>query len=558
MFSFTAIDITESKQTVETLVASEARYRSVLEALTEYVHCCSPDYKFTFANHAYCQFRQKSSDELIGIGIFDDVSPEDRELVRKHFDSLTLEKPIAVGENRTVSPEGQVHWHQWIDRAIFNERGKLVEIQSVGRDITDRKRSEETLKLLNSELEQRTSELQKALEFDALLKRIIDQMRDSLDESQILNVVVRELGQALGAEYCNTALYDNGKIIFESLHEYSRSKAPINLIQIALADFPRAYYQVLQGKNACFCWAQQSAVQQPQSRYSVLVSPIVDDRGVLGNLRIFKQADRIYEPSELRLVEQVSTHCAIAIRQARLFQAAQAQVQELERLNIMKDDFLSTVSHELRTPITSMKMAIQMLKVSDSEEKRQRYLAALESECQREANLVNDLLDLQRLQSGASPLEITEINLQAWIPKLVKSFTPRIEQRQQQLDITINPSIAPLRTDEKSLHRILAELVNNACKYTPDGGSISVVADTSVDSWGLISVSNSGAEISPAEIERIFDKFYRIPSGDPWKQGGTGLGLALIAQLVDHLGGSIEVCSEDGQVTFSVRLPSNK
>ena len=128
ILSFTAIDITEDKHTLEALLTSENRYRSVLEALTEYVHCCSPDYKFTFTNQAYCNFRKKSADKLLGIGIFDDVSPEDREHVKKHFDSLTLDNPIAVGENRTVTSDGQVRWHQWIDRAIFNEKEELIEV----------------------------------------------------------------------------------------------------------------------------------------------------------------------------------------------------------------------------------------------------------------------------------------------------------------------------------------------------------------------------------------------------------------------------------------------
>ena len=556
IFSFTAVDITESQARMERLASSETRYRSVLEALTEYVHCCSPDYKFTFANKAYCRFRQKSAEELIDIGIFDDVSPEDREIVKKHFDSLTLDRPIAVGENRTVSPDGQVRWHQWIDRAIFNDNGNLVEVQSVGRDITDRKQSEEILKQLNSELEERTNDLQKALEFESLLKRIVERIRDSLDESKILDIVVRELGQALNAAYCNTTLYDNGQIKPDSIFEYREANANSNLKQFSSTDFPGVNSQVLEGNNVCFCWKPSSLIHSHESQYFVTISPIVDDRGVLGNLCLIKHVDRIYGQAEMRLVEQVATHCAIAIRQARLFQEAQMQVEELERLNILKDDFLSTVSHELRTPITTMKMSIQMLKLSQSEEKKQQYLTTLEEQCKREANLVNDLLDLQQLQAGARSLDISQIHLQAWIPNLVYPFIPRIKERQQQLKLAINSSLIPLETEEKGLHRILTELVNNACKYTPNGGSISVTAESCIDGRTTINVSNSGVEIPPEEIERIFDKFYRIPSGDPWKQGGTGLGLALVSQLVEYLGGTIEVLSESNSVTFSVKLPN--
>ena len=381
-------------------------------------------------------------------------------------------------------------------------------------------------------------------------------MRDSLDEGKILDVVVRELGQALKSEYCTTVIYDANHNKLDILHEYLGSNANGNYKQFALADIPSVSSQLIEGNTTCFCWTPDFPDLSPESRLSVLLCPIVDDRGVLGNLCLVKSAEQTYEQAELRLVEQVATHCAIAIRQARLYQAAQQQVEELERLNILKDDFLSTVSHELRTPITAMKMSIQMLTVSNSEEKRQHYLKILEEQCLRETNLVNDLLDLQQMQSGARPAEVSQINLKIWIPNLVNSFGPRVQQRQQHLNIAIDPSLPPLQTEEKGLHRILSELVNNACKYTPDGGAISVSAEACDEGGINISVSNNGAEIPPAEIERIFDKFYRIPSGDPWKQGGTGLGLALVAQLVEYLGGTIEVVSESKQVTFSVKLPS--
>ncbi|MEX0270626.1 sensor histidine kinase [Leptolyngbyaceae cyanobacterium UHCC 1019] len=111
-----------------------------------------------------------------------------------------------------------------------------------------------------------------------------------------------------------------------------------------------------------------------------------------------------------------------------------------------------------------------------------------------------------------------------------------------------------LVSDQPSLERVLVELVNNACKYTPPDGHIQVTAD-STTSHVQLAIRNSGSEIPETELLRIFEKFYRVPHADPWKRGGTGLGLALVKKLVESLGGSIHVTSSLGQNTFTVRLP---
>ena len=130
----------------------------------------------------------------------------------------------------------------------------------------------------------------------------------------------------------------------------------------------------------------------------MLACPIFDDQGVLGDLWLISQPHHAFNQLELRLVQQVAASCAIALRQARLYTAATAQVKELEKLNALKDDFFSTVSHELRTPLSNMKMAISMLKNPSIVERQQRYLQILQTECNREIELINDLLDLQRLE----------------------------------------------------------------------------------------------------------------------------------------------------------------
>ena len=230
------------------------------------------------------------------------------------------------------------------------------------------------------------------------------------------------------------------------------------------------------------------------------------------------------------------------------------QVHELNRMSHLKDEFLSTVSHELRTPLTNMKVAIKLLSLAQEEGPRSHYLKILDRECLREANLINDLLDLQRLDSGAQIAYPEPIYLQEWLPPIIEPFYKRTEARQQSLAVKVASQLPNLFSDQPSLERILVELVNNACKYTPPAGAILVSAEWSPPHIEL-TVSNSGAEIPEQEIPRIFERFYRVPQADPWKQGGTGLGLSLVKKLVERLGGSIQVKSGDGSTTFVVQLP---
>ncbi len=234
-------------------------------------------------------------------------------------------------------------------------------------------------------------------------------------------------------------------------------------------------------------------------------------------------------------------------------------IKELEKLNQLKDDFLSTVSHELRTPMSNMKIAIQMLKrfLTDTNQQSQRYIKILQSECNREINLLDDLLDLQRLEAASYPISLVEtVSLQEWLPSMMEPFRVRTQERQQTLQLNLSPDLPPLISNRASLERILAELLNNACKYTASGGEIVLSIDYKSVSATTIFTINNSEEISASELPRIFEKFYRVPKADRWQQGGTGLGLALVHKLVERLQGNIQVKSSNGWTSFIVQLPS--
>ena len=413
---------------------------------------------------------------------------------------------------------------------------------------------------LERQVQKSNAQLKLAIEFEATLKRIADRVRDSLDENQILQTAVRELAIAAGVSNCNASLYDLERRTSTVCYEYTTFLEPVQGRTVMMDNFPEGYSQLLQGQYFQFC----SLLPNPKrGRVAMLACPIVDDQGALGDLWLISQEYRAFNDQDIRLVQQVANQCAIAIRQARLYQAAQAQVKELEKLNRLKDDFLSTVSHELRTPISNIKMATQMLELAlsrlellEANEANpvSRYFRILNDECQRESRLINDLLDLSRLEVVEEVLTLTDIDLSVWLPHLVAPFVERARGHQQALELDLMPNLPLLTTDLSRLERILNELLNNACKYTPANETIRVVAKSDGHQVCL-SITNSGIEIPPQELAHIFDKFYRIPNNDPWKHGGTGLGLALVKRLVETLGGGIDAVSSRNQTSFILKLP---
>ncbi|WP_150109749.1 GAF domain-containing protein [Geitlerinema sp. PCC 7407] len=415
---------------------------------------------------------------------------------------------------------------------------------------------------LEEQVRDRTAQLQRSIDFEALLKRITDQVRDSLDEHKILQSAVQSLAEGLGVECCDTGMYNAEQTTSTICYEYTTTLPRARGRVISIADHPEQYQQLFQGQPLQVCPIAPTPARNLARRWAILACPIADDQGVIGDLRLFRHSRDWFDQLEVRLVAQVANQCAIAIRQARLFEESQAQVRELERLNQLKDDFLSTVSHELRTPMANIKMAIQLLEIllkqqdwfNEPSNPAQRYFGILNDECDREITLINDLLDLSRLDAGTEPLVLATIQPHLWLPSLIEPFYGRIEQQKQRVEILTPEDLPPLTTDLKHLSRVLMELISNACKYTPAHETITLAAARQGEGVEF-QVSNSGVEISETEQGRIFDKFYRIPNSDPWRHGGTGLGLALAKKLVEYLGGSIAVSSGDRRTTFTITLP---
>jgi PAS domain S-box-containing protein len=564
-FSKVVRDISDRKAAEEKLHQSLSNLTSMQRALDHAAIVAITDRQgtITYVNDKFCEISRYRREEVIGQNhriLNSGYHPKE---FFQHLWATIGRGQIWRGEIKNRAKDGTIYWVQTTIVPFLDAQGIPEQYLAIRFDITPQKLAEADLQQLNDSLEaqvrERTAQLQQALSFEATLKRITDKVRDSLDESQILQTAVQALGEGLGVRSCNAALYDLEQSTSTICYEYSTSLIPTKGRVAQIEVFPELYQPLLQGQPIQFC----NVVPNPvRGRVAMLACPIFDDQGVLGDLWLVNDKDYTYRENELRLVQQVANQCAIALRQAHLYQESQTQVQALERLNWLKDDFLSTVSHELRTPVSNIKLSIRMLEIvlnqtgtpSGSQEKAMQYLQILKNECDREISLINDLLDLQRLEAGKRALNLETIDIQDWLAEMARPFQERACSREQTLKIQLPPqSLPPLMSDIPALERILSELLNNACKYTPPGETIGITVTPDSDLMRF-TISNSGVEIPEPERSRIFDKFYRVPNGDPWKQGGTGLGLALVQKLAQHLGGDVTVSCGDNQTTFTVEV----
>jgi GAF domain-containing protein/two-component sensor histidine kinase len=414
---------------------------------------------------------------------------------------------------------------------------------------------------LEQKVNQRTAKLERSINFATLTHKITKKMRDSLDELQILQTVTQEIGEVLKIDRCKIELYNSDRTVAEVAYEYTNADPNCQGRTRIVADFPELDFQLLQKQSLQFVEFVPELDSLKENQATRLVCPICDDQGILGNLWLLRPKEAYFEEDEIILVEQVANQSAIAIRQARLYQHSQIQVQELARLNLLKDDFLKTVSHELRTPMSSIQLASETLEILIKKEMGShrsatfsKVLNIFHAACDRQNQLVNDLLTLCYIDAKKEMMTMEWIDLSVCLPQIIEAFTEIIEQQQQTLTIDLSPTLPLFKSDLSSIKRILTELLNNACKYTPRGENIGITA-SAIEQQIQLKIHNTGIEIPSDEQQRVFDKFYRIPNLDPWQYGGTGIGLALVKNLMELLGGNIYLTSQSQKTIFTLDFP---
>jgi len=231
-------------------------------------------------------------------------------------------------------------------------------------------------------------------------------------------------------------------------------------------------------------------------------------------------------------------------------------LQELDRL---KSDFVANVSHELRTPLTAIKGAVDLILrevPGPLTEKQIHYLTRVRSNTQHLAGLINDLLDLSKIEEGKIELQAERLSLGGLVHEVLETLRPIAVEKSIELAVTLETSVF-VWADPDKVTQVLTNLIGNAIKFTPPRGKVMISSASKPDGWVRVSVSDTGPGIPMDEREKIFDKFYQIAPHGESKPKGTGLGLAICKTLVELHGGKIWVESEQKGISiFSFTLPA--
>jgi len=460
------------------------------------------------------------------------------------------------------------------------------------QDITDRKQAELKLKQQASQ--------------EHLLSSITKRMRLSLDLDEILNAAVEEIHQVL--ELDRVLVYrvfagGTGAAIAESV---SPNWPKILDIVFPEEVFPEQNYErYVQGRIYTLrdredpqqfvlpCLVEFLAEIHVRAK---LVVPIIQQQNLWG-LLIAHQCDRPrhWQDWEIDLLKQVASQLAIAVQQASLFeqlqqelsvrQQAEAQLtesnqqlaisnEELIRATRMKDEFLANMSHELRTPLNAILGMTEGLKEGVFGEVGDRQIKALQtvySSGLHLLELINDILDVAKIESGQVTLELTNVSITNLCQSSIAFIKQQASAKKIQVIDKIPPYLPELMLDERRIRQVLINLLNNAVKFTPEGGTItlevsSYIANSDIAnseknnaedvSYLRIAVIDTGIGISAKNIQKLFQPFIQIDSALNRQYVGTGLGLALVKRIVELHGGKVGLTSEVGVGSqFMVELP---
>jgi signal transduction histidine kinase len=266
--------------------------------------------------------------------------------------------------------------------------------------------------------------------------------------------------------------------------------------------------------------------------------------GVAERRRAEEALDQLNQTLERRIQDRTGT-----------LQGAIEQLQELDRL---KSAFVTIVSHELRTPLTSIKGFVEnMLQglTGPLNEKQQHYLTRIQLNAERLTRMLNELLDLSRIEAGKMQLFASPLSLQELFSDLLDGFQPLARQKSIDMDVVFADVVPPVQADRDKLYEVVANLVDNAIKFTPSGGRVRISAEVQDIRFVRIAVSDTGCGIPEEHREKVFQKFYRIDAVTG-SSNGAGLGLSIAKGLIELHGGSLEVESELGKGSrFSFTLP---
>jgi len=300
----------------------------------------------------------------------------------------------------------------------------------------------------------------------------------------------------------------------------------------------------------------REAAQQLGFR-TILAVPLLREGEATGSLTIRWQDVQPFSSKQVALLQSFADQAVIAIENVRLFKELEAANRGLEAASRHKSEFLANMSHELRTPLNAIIGFSEVLTermFGELNDKQDEYLKDIYASGQHLLSLINDILDLSKIEAGRMELELSEFDLPNAIDNALILVRERASRRGIKLGSTIDERLGVLSGDERKVKQVLLNVLSNALKFTPEGGRIDVRARLD-DGRAEISVADTGIGIAPADQEAVFEEFRQVGTADK-KAEGTGLGLALSRKFIELHGGRIWVKSQVGAgSTFTFTLP---
>jgi GAF domain-containing protein len=422
---------------------------------------------------------------------------------------------------------------------------------------------------LFQELETRTGELDRSVGELKALGDVGQAVSSTLDLQTVLSAIVGHAVQLSGTSGGVIYEYDEAAEGFLLRASYRMEQSLVEALQGA----PIRLGEGATGRSAIIREPVQVPSTLDEREYtgarlrpmlaqlgyrSVLAVPLLREERILGALTVWRKESGNFSPEIVNLLQTFATQSALAIQNARLFREIEDKSRQIEAANRHKSEFLANMSHELRTPLNAIigfSEVLQEKLFGELNEKQSEYTDDILSSGRHLLSLINEILDLSKVEAGRMELEVSTFDLPTALENARTFVRERAVRHAITLDLSVDERLGDFVGDERKIKQILLNLLSNAVKFTPEGGRIGIKArqaDGSVE----ISVSDTGIGIAPEDQPKIFEEFRQVGSDYTHKVEGTGLGLTLAKKFVELHGGRIWVESEVGKgSTFSFILP---
>jgi len=484
-----------------------------------------------------------------------------------------ISRPLLELQNSaTAIAQGDLE--AFIDTSSSDEIGSLAKDLDVMRDsikqlfgeLSDSKdKLEEYSRTLEQKVEVRTQELARSVEELKALGEVSQAVSSTLDLQKVLATIVAHAADLSGAE--SGAIYE-----FNEPSEEFQLRATHRMSEELIQAIREGGVKL--GETALgWAGANREAVQIPdileeptyptseimkqEGFRALLAVPLFREDRLIGGLVVRRRAPGQFQKETVDLLQTFATQSALAIQNARLFREIEAKGRELEIASKHKSDFLANMSHELRTPLNAILGYTELIldKIyGDVPENIQEVLERVEKNGRHLLGLINDVLDLSKIEAGQLVLSLDDYSMKEVVHTVFTSVESLAAEKNLELKVSVAPEVAQGKGDHQRISQVFLNLVGNAIKFT-EAGEVRIEATASNDTF-VVSVSDTGPGLSEADQQMIFEEFHQVDGSSTRKKGGTGLGLSIAKRIVEMHGGRIWVESTVGKgSTFWFTLP---